>query len=555
MAFRPYEDNPQANANQWPPGTIQLETLHGARNSEIILHPTPSNDPNDPLNWTKLRKSINFGLSCYYTLMVFVLVDIGTVIYGPLMIELGFSTEVLNRSFGANTAGLACGCVIFIPFALKFGRRPIYLVSIAISCSTAIWQAKMKTAGDMYGANVVSGLAGSIAETICQMTIADLFYVHQRATCNGIYLLTVTAGAYLGPVAAGYIADSQGWRWIWWWTTILLATGLVMFFFLYEETKYIPTIVSNPELVDILPANAQTDRAKKPVAPTLTTTSGLTVEKCTEEPLTCVTSNTTRMDIEPKSYLKRLSLFTVTSGGFRDFARHIWQPFQILCTIPAVTYTALIYGSLLAWFSVLLSVLSIYLTYPPYSFSSSGVGLMNLAPFIGSFLGSAYGGPLSDFHIVRLSKKNSGIYEPEMRLWLGLPWIVLTPLGILMFGLCLDNGVHWISLAVALVIFGIGNNVFSDLALTYLIDSYKDIVGDSLVAVAFLRNAFATVVAMTLTPWIEGVGLTNVFITCTVVSAAILTTTIPMLIWGKKLRVKTATRYARMARRQFDTRR
>lgn len=64
---------------------------------------------------------------------------------------------------------------------------------------------------------------------------------------------------------------------------------------------------------------------------------------------------------------------------------------------------------------------------------------MNLAPFIGSVLGSAYGGPLSDFHIIRLSKRNNGIYEPEMRFWLTLPWIVLTPLSLLMFGLCLTH--------------------------------------------------------------------------------------------------------------------
>lgn len=156
---------------------------------------------------------LNFGLSCYYTLMVFVLVDIGTVIYGPLMDDLGFSVEVLNWSFGANTAGLAVGCVIFIPFALKFGRRPVYLISIAICLATAIWQARMQTAGDQYGSGVVSGLAGSIAETICQMTVADLFFVHQRATANGVYLLLVNVGAFLAPVAAGYAADAQGWRW------------------------------------------------------------------------------------------------------------------------------------------------------------------------------------------------------------------------------------------------------------------------------------------------------------------------------------------------------
>lgn len=374
--------NENVDIHSWPPGTIQIETrknpitlqnicvanrpfltVRGAKDGKIILHPTPSADPNDPLNWSKLRKSINFGLTCYYALMVFVLVDIATVIYGPLMVEFGFDIEVLNDGFGANTAGLAVGCILFIPFALKFGRRPVYLVSFVLSIATAIWQAKLRNAGDVYGANVVSGLGGSIAETICQMTISDLFYVHQRATANGIYLGTVTTGAFLGPVAAGYIADSQGWRWIWWWTAILLSVGFVAFSLLYEETKYIPLIDLHPQsgvstgagaADEFYPPPSHAEEAKECDKDL---ESG--VRDYATEALTEVTTRTVRMDIQPKTYSQRLSLLTVTPGGFSDFIRHAWQPFVILFTTPAVAYTALIYGSLLAWFTVLLSVFSI----------------------------------------------------------------------------------------------------------------------------------------------------------------------------------------------------
>ncbi len=68
----------------------------------------------------------------------------------------------MSASFGVNTAGLALGCVIFIPFALKFGRRSIYLVSIAASLATCIWQGRMTSTGDLIGANFVAGLAGSM---------------------------------------------------------------------------------------------------------------------------------------------------------------------------------------------------------------------------------------------------------------------------------------------------------------------------------------------------------------------------------------------------------
>ena len=48
------------------PGTVHLvdlehvmATKHATGKTEIILIPTPSNDPNDPLNWAPWRKKLN----------------------------------------------------------------------------------------------------------------------------------------------------------------------------------------------------------------------------------------------------------------------------------------------------------------------------------------------------------------------------------------------------------------------------------------------------------------------------------------------------------------
>ena len=88
-------------------------------------------------------QALNFSLVCYYTLMVFVALDIGTVIWAKINADLGLPFEISNISFGANMTGLAVGCLLFIPFALKYGRRPVYLLSIAVSLAKAIWQARM----------------------------------------------------------------------------------------------------------------------------------------------------------------------------------------------------------------------------------------------------------------------------------------------------------------------------------------------------------------------------------------------------------------------------
>ena len=62
---------------------------------------------------------------------------------------------------------------------------------------------------------------------------------------------------------------------------------------------------------------------------------------------------------------------------------------------------------------------------------------MNIAPFTGSFLGFFAGGYLNDRSIMWFARRNRGVYEPEMRLWLALASALLLPAGILMFGLAL----------------------------------------------------------------------------------------------------------------------
>ena len=108
-------------------------------------------------------------------------------------------------------------------------------------------------------------------------------------------------------------------------------------------------------------------------------------------------------------------------------------------TFPAVTYAAIIYGSLLAWYAVVTSAASFFLIEDPYNFSPANRGLFSIAGGVGTILGIVTGAPLSDWSIVWLAKRNKGIYEPEMRLWIGIPGALFVSGGLLMFGVSLDK--------------------------------------------------------------------------------------------------------------------
>lgn len=286
----------------------------------------------------------------------------------------------------------------------------------------------MTSASSLIAANFFLGIGGAISETIVQMTIADLFFVHQHATMNALFLAMQLSGAYLGPAVAGYIADLQGWQWIWWYTAILMGANLVLVLGCYEETKYTPVHMGESQ-------NGPADECAQGTSDKSKTSNDLEVGK--EMSLVRNASAQPR-EYRRKTYRERMAWITKSEdSGFSAYLNHIKQPLHVLVTFPAVTYAAIIYGALLSWYSVLANVEAYYLTLPPYNFSSGQVGLLNIAPFIGCIIGALLGGPLNDYVIIFLSRRNGGVFEPEMRLWLALPTVLICPAGILTFGIAL----------------------------------------------------------------------------------------------------------------------
>lgn len=100
---------------------------------------------------------------------------------------------------------------------------------------------------------------------------------------------------------------------------------------------------------------------------------------------------------------------------------------------------------------------------------------MSLSPFVGATIGSLICGPLSDRIILFLARRNGGIYEPEMRLWVAIPFLPLIPAGSLMFGFGLMNGAPWPVLAAGYALNQIGGVPISSIALTYITDSYTKV--------------------------------------------------------------------------------
>jgi len=357
---------------------------------------------------------------------------------------------------------------------------------------------------------------------------------------TGIYLLVVILGTYLAPIASGYIAASQGWRWVFWHCTIYMSITLCVMAVFLEETKWeLPTMNAGST-----PPNEPADSES--------------VEKGSKEQVESVPVSTsylgTSVDstIALKSYRRRHAWYTpsrnLTTSYPRLFLRQLYHPFLVLSIFPAVMFSALQY----AWSESMLSFLAVtqasLYPLPPYSFSAIGVGNMNIPPAIGAILGSLFGGPFSDYLIMVIARRRRGIYEPEYRLWtFAFPGACMVA-GVLLYGLTIAKGMPWIINAIGAGLVGFALGGCGDIALTYVQDSYDGIIGPALIAIVFVRNGMATIMTFVIPAWQAGMGVYNMFALLGALAALVMLTCVPLIIWGRRWRMKLGDRYTSIAR-------
>ena len=111
------------------PGNVHLVDIEKNKNKEdgkIVLVPTPSDDPDDPLNWELKRKLLALSCCLVYTLGVGVPSAAIYSVLNDVSLKTGISLSQLNNATGYLFLFYGIGCFAFQPLALQYGKRPVY---------------------------------------------------------------------------------------------------------------------------------------------------------------------------------------------------------------------------------------------------------------------------------------------------------------------------------------------------------------------------------------------------------------------------------------------
>jgi len=505
---------------------------HGTgRYSHVILVPQPSDSPNDPLNWSTWKKDgilLIVGLSASVVGAFGPMLSPGFVIIAA---DLGISVNTLAQSTAWLILTIGLSLFLANPLAKVWGRRPVFIIAIIIMFACSVWGAFSKNYSSFLASRIVSGFGMAPYEVLVQCTIGDLYFVHQRATRIAAWNLFLLSGIAGGSLVSGYIIEDIGWKWTFGICAIFFGVFVFLVLLFVPETAYTRVPVNNR----LRGAVIHSDDSEK---------HGADVEK---EPSATTKHNFDyAVTTEQKApYLRTIRFMTGERYSHAPFWKILIRP-AVVFWYPAVLWAFLIYGVTLTWIVVFSVVNASIFTLPPYNFTVSQVGLISISPFILTLIGEVISGPLNDWMCLYLTKKNHGIYEPEFRLVLMFPVLLIGIAGFFGFGLSIHYQTHWIG---PVLTFGLANMAMAfetGCVFGYVLDSYKDLSEEAFVAIN-ARNLLTFGLTYFVNDWLARDGVLNVFNVLGGTFVAVVLLTVPLWIFGKKLR-------SAIARNEFLTR-
>ncbi|KAI4723046.1 major facilitator superfamily transporter [Aureobasidium sp. EXF-10727] len=540
------------------PGTVrlidaggELNVKHSEGHGDIVLVPTPSDDPEDPLNWTKKRKLLHTACMVMYTVM---LVFPSAAVYSvakPISTSTGISITTINRGTGVMFLLYGWSTIFWQAIALQYGKRPVYLISSAASVVVMAVAPLCRSSGTYLAIRILQGFFGGPVESLCEISMTDIWFAHERPLYIALYGVSLGASGKLAPVFSAFINSGMGWEWTLWWCAIGIGIAFIFCLLLMEETNYDRRTTQSSSSPS---SQASLETAGEPglaVLEKVTAKDGAqssdplsTDNKQPYEDQYSIDVGATELGqvtYPRKTYWQKLSV--IDKKRPNRILDIMWAPFKFF-TFPVVVWAGLQYGLQgLVYPGILNATASVTYTNSFYHFSSDAVGFAYFAAVVGMVLGSLWVTLAGPRLVIRLARRRGGISEPEDILWLFLASAVVVPFALILWGVGSTHHVHWSGLVIAQASLAISSTLCLSTAIQYATSAYRDLSGELITTIILIRNTLSFAINYGINPWIDAMGTQNTFITAAVIAFVLNSTMFLVIPFGRRLREHSARRY------------
>ncbi|KAK4034364.1 major facilitator superfamily domain-containing protein [Parachaetomium inaequale] len=498
------------------PGTVDLSTKEGDDTGYgQALYPVPAEDPNDPLQWPNTRKSLILLVCSLYSFLSNSAL-LGPAVYiGIYADEFGITPNKASNLVSYANLAFGFGSLLLVPAYHKFGRRPVMLASLVAYCAGLLACSQVTTYDGLMAARVIHCFGSSVCEALPVQLVNDIFFLHERGKRLGYYTVCLCFGA-TGPLYAGYmLAGGYSWRLFFYVEFAFGCALLILAFFVVEETLYHrkPRPEAIPES-----ASSHNDDEKNSIPNAI-------IEHV--PPAAAVPPRKTFLQTLKfwGAYDKDTEFFLMMARSFTYFL------------VPHVLWVITTYGIYIGLGALTFNyTFPLKITTPPYNWSQTSSGLIAVASFLGYLLAIPFTAS-SDRLAARLTRKNGGVREAEMRLGVMLPVMLLAPAGLIVYGFAAERDLHWVAYFAGVAMNNFASYFYFTFTLAYAIDSYTANVSEMLIAMNLGKQAISFGMGLDLLNWVlqHGYAVMIAGVFCVVVLVNNLTLVVFML-WGKRIR-------------------
>ncbi|TFY79171.1 hypothetical protein EWM64_g4840 [Hericium alpestre] len=160
-------------------------------------------DPKNPQNWSKAYRWWIVVVTSFLTVNVTFASSMPSFMSRKLIAHFHFSAEVGYLVTSLFLVGYILGPMFWGPGSELFGRRPLFVGTLALYTLFILGQALAHNTATLLITRLISGFFASAPLTMAGGVIADMFDAVGRGTAGTFFATSVFVGPALGPVVGG----------------------------------------------------------------------------------------------------------------------------------------------------------------------------------------------------------------------------------------------------------------------------------------------------------------------------------------------------------------
>ncbi|RPD56171.1 vacuolar DHA amino acid exporter [Lentinus tigrinus ALCF2SS1-7] len=486
--------------------------------SADVTHSVPATDiehagvVDDPRAWSNARKLTVVGTVSAASMIA----GLGANIYNPALSQ-------IEEQLHASSSSLALSLSLFIliqggvpllwsTLSEFWGRKKVYLVSMALCTVGCIVAALAKTISVLIGMRCIQGFGSSAVMSLGAATLSDIYEPEQRGTMMGIYYSAPLLGPSLGPILGGVLTQGFDWRATFWFLAIFVGVCFLLFIpfkdtfrrersLTYQtalkkrraqlsakasEASSISQVTAVSRVIPQAADEKTADATDKDVIEQLARDRDLEKQQSPRA--------TAETDAAPMDDVK-LSLADVNP------AKPIIHVLRRMNNLVILVASGLIFG-----FSYCIAYTCSRTLANKYGYNALQIGLVLLAFGIGSLVGSVCGGRYSDHVFRKLKARNGGTSQAEMRLQSTMIFMPFLPVSVIAYGWVCERHVHVAAICVMLFLSGLFSIAIYSSTLAYIVDANNGRSSSAVATNSAFRGGAAFIAAEVAVPLQNAIG-------------------------------------------------